>query len=305
MAEKTRGFKSIGELSVEERKKIALETAAAYFPGSKLAVVKVGAYCSLYRIKKGGPILKVSSKQRIGLEALFYKVLQKRNVFVIQARRLTDYVLCMEDLTASKKWRLATKKDLSKGTVGKACAFWYQAFHDAGRAELKENPHLASILKWEYAGLHKEALDYATEIFALQDHPVWRRAVHAFPSFIDYLKPKVDTFTYNDFYYVNLAVSRTREAEIILFDFDHSGKGLAESDYNNIAYSLDGEALKNFLEVMPVDGGLLAVDDVLSLLFGLVTGAQRIVKPKWALELIKYLDTEEYRANLEKACTFW
>ncbi len=291
----------MGELSAEERKEIALETLSLHFPkGAKIAAVKEGGRCSIFRVLGEGAILKVAASPRLALETFFYDVLQKREVPAVAGKRLNENVLYLEDLAVSKNWRLAVKEDLKEPAVGEALAVWYQAWHEAGRAELAENPHLHTVLRWEYSAITAAALADVEKMFALKNDKVWQKCRRMAPLLIARLKRQVDTFTYNDFYYVNLAVAK-KGTGVALFDFDHSGKGLAASDFRNVASSLRGEALKRFQAAMPVDKDILAADGILAVLFELIIASRAAARPRWAEGVIAGLGRAEFRENLQKA----
>lgn len=291
----------IKELSRDERNAIVQEVASRTFSKRpSLDLINEGAYASLYRICGENRVLKISSEQRIDLEELFYKALTKRGVPVIGSQRLSKFALCLEDLATSENWRLATQQDVHDESIGLACASWYQAFHNAGRTEYKENPELGALLSWEYDSLTEEALHHAGQLYSLNSIKSWNQACEMTPAIIDYLRQEIDTFTYNDFFYVNLAVSTNEEAMITVFDYDHSGKGFAESDYSNVVSGLYGDALEAFQASMPVDKRILLINELLATLHGLVVASQRERTPTWALQLIESVRTHKLIENLEE-----
>jgi Ser/Thr protein kinase RdoA (MazF antagonist) len=223
---------------------------------------------------------------------------------VLEHHRLAACALCLEDLATSENWRLATQEDVQQASIGLACAKWYQAFHRAGRDELRKYPRIFDVLSWEYDALNEEALHRAEKFFSLDRVEGWQQACEMSGQIVAYLRPQIDTITYNDFFYVNLAVSRRSPAEITMFDFDHSGKGFAESDYSNVASGLQGDALASFRSTMPVDQERLALDELLSILHGLVVASRRARTPTWCLQLVESIKTQEFASKLETVMKF-
>lgn len=291
----------IKEPSVAKRKSIVLEAIERYYPKkSGLSVIREGPYCSLYRIEGEGRVIKIAAEHRIDLESLFYQCLDEHGVPAIENDRLHDCVLLLEDLTVSKSWRLANENDTAKKTIGEGCAEWCQAFHAAGRLVLKRDPALSKTLRWEYDSINAENLNRAGKALLLENLPVWRSACEAADQLVAYVRPRVDTLTYNDFHHVNLAVSRQDESIITLFDFDNSGKGFAESDLRNMANGLRGKALQSFSENLPLDPALFAVDEILSALYGLIVASRRDMIPAWAGVLIESMKTAEFSEGLKR-----
>ena len=251
-------------------------------------------------MEKGGRIIKVAAKQRIDLEWLFYRTLRENGVATIENDRVHACVLLLEDLAVSADWRLANEADIAKATIGEACAKWCQAFHGAGRLALTKEPTLRQTLRWEYDAINECSLDWAGQALALANRAVWGQACEIAERLVALVRPRVNTFTYNDFHYVNLAVAKRDESVISLFDFDHSGKGFAESDYRNVASGLCGEALRRFKEEMSPDPLLWAIDAILSTLYGLIEASRRDKIPVWAGEMIEDLKTAEFAAALKR-----
>jgi len=293
---------SIDELNGVERKEIASGLADRYFSnGQEFELINEGPYSSVYRVSGENRVLKISAEHRVDLEELFYQVLEKYHVPAIENQRLSKHALCLEDIVGSDKWRLASKDDVCKGVIGQACAKWYQAFHSAGRIELQKNAAIGRLLSWEYDVISSESLDYAGKTYSLTGVRSWNEACEISAQAIAYLRPMVDTFTYNDFFYGNLAVSTQGEPMVTLIDFDHSGKGFAESDYRNVSYSLCGEALESFQASIPVNCKLLAIDQLMSVLAALVLASRRQQTPKWALQLVESVKTQEFSNSVDEA----
>ncbi len=290
------------ELNPAERKKIAKEAISDHFPSSgELVTINEGSYCSVYCHKGSGKVLKVAAKHRLDLESFFYRTLQKHNVPSIASQRLNDFTLLLEDLHVSDRWRLATKEDVHTREIGEACANWYKAFHIAGRKELANNPAAKNKLSWEYDSINQESLHYTAEYFSLTSTQGWLKACEiAFPM-IEFLAPKADTLTYDDFYYGNMAVSARGEPQITMIDFDHSGRGFAESDYRNVSSGLQGEALESFQMNFPIDADLLAFDNILSNLYSLIFAAEKKREAPWVQEVVEAVKGTDFLDSIEKA----
>ncbi|MFY9494540.1 MAG: phosphotransferase [Limnochordia bacterium] len=290
----------IKELLREERDKIARREFRGLMPKNREPqLIYAGNYTSLFRVVGEGKILKIASEHRIDREEIFYQALSRQNVPVIGWERLGRYALLLEDLTVSGTWRLATVEDLKAESVGLACAQWFQAFHQAGRRELKEKPQLNEILTWEYDVVSEEALHMAGNKYDLSTLRGWQEVCALAPQLLDLLRQEIDTFTYNDFYYVNLAISIPDSSRITMFDFDHSGRGLAESDYANVTSSLQGPALEAFRASMPVDKELLVMNRLLSSLQAVVVAAQRERTPEWGWAVVEEIRTNKLAEQIE------
>lgn len=271
------------------------------FPmGTKLEVVREGPYCILFRCSEEQRVLKVASEHRIDLEGLFYKLLHDYNIPSIKSERINTYVLSLEDLSFSNRWRLAEPDDVKQANIGEACATWYQAFHQAARIELKKNSLLKDTLRWEYDSLDKAKLADAGEALSLTQISAWNEAIDLAPSIIEYLSPKVDTLTYNDFNYVNLAISTKNDSEITIFDFDHSGIGIAEMDYKNVASGLEGPALEAFKSTVSINEKLWDCNEILALLYALMVASQREPIPRWSYGLIEIVKSEDFSKTMKK-----
>ena len=79
-----------------------------------------------------------------------------------------------------------------------------------------------------------------------------------------------------------MAVARDRSAAC-MFDYNLPGKGFASSDLSNVTSSLSKEAGEAFLRAYdrPIDPAERALNDVMSVLVGLIFACQREHFPSW------------------------
>lgn len=284
------------------RKEVAKQITKDYFPGaSNLQELKEGPLCSVFRLSKHPFVLKISSPERIELEGEFYRVLREYDIPGIEAKKLESRVLLLTDLTRSSKWRLAEKKDLQKKEIGKSCALWYKAFHDAGEKEIKKRPALKEKLPWEAEQIDAEKLNSAGEKLGVDKEKSWRKAEEVVDEIIRCVRPCVNTLTYNDFYFVNLAVERKDNGRITMFDFDHSGRGFRESDYRNVISSLGEEAAVEFKNLISPDPELMLFDSILSVCYSVLVASEREKIPGWVYPVLDYITSGEFSANIKKA----
>jgi hypothetical protein len=212
--------------------------------------------------------------------------------------------LVLEDLEASPTWRLATEDDIDRAETGVALARWYSALHTAGRRYLDRSPDLPTFLKRESDTLTAESVRGLGIKLGLADVPGWALAVKHVESLKHAMRRLPETFTYNDFYWGNLALStqetsssssprqahsgmlnahQSRSVQAIVFDYHLFGIGLAYSDCRNATSSLRDPAAKAFWDAYgPYEPQEALLDAPMSILVALNEAGRRPRFPSWA-----------------------
>jgi hypothetical protein len=226
------------------------------------------------------------------VEVAAYRLLQELGVPTLPLHAAAEDALLLEDLVASAEWRLATEEDVGDAAVGRAVARWYRAFHQQGARLLARSGDPPAFLTREVDRLNPRSLHATGRRLGLEGQPGWQLAIERVEDLKDAVRALPETVNYNDFYWTNLALSRTSSAEplaldavprAVVFDYHLLGIGLRYSDCRNVAGSLAGEAVPAFWqEYGPVDSREEALDRPTSVLVGLVTAAQRERFPRWA-----------------------
>lgn len=215
-----------------------------------------------------------------------YALLRQLGVPTLPVHAVADDALLLEDLAASFEWRLASQEDVACAAVGRAVARWYRVFHRRG-AELLARPGGApSFLRREIDRLDGDSIHAAGRHLALEGQAGWRLAMAQIEALKAAMRALPETLNYNDFYWTNLALSRTpgSERQAIVFDYHLLGIGVRFSDCRNVAGSLAGDAVAAFWqEYGPPDKREEILDRPLAALVALVTAARLSTFPRWAL----------------------
>lgn len=238
------------------------------------------------------------------LEVQVYALLDRLGVPTLPRLAQSDRALLLEDLESSQTWRLAAAEDTNRADVGEALAAWYLRLHQAGRLYLSQKRAGPALLTAWVETVELSQLTAAGEKFGLEGAPGWSYI-------LDHLEPLKSaywalpqTFNYNDFSWVNLALSRTGASlracaplRAVVFDYDCFSLGAAYSDCRNVMYSLSGPALDAFADTYgPLDPLEQVLDDPLSALEGLVVASTRERMPGWAKPLVE----DAQRGKLER-----
>lgn len=235
-----------------------------------------------------------------------YALLRQLGVPTLPVHAAADDALLLEDLAASFEWRLASQEDVACAAVGRAVARWYRVFHRRG-AELLARPAGApSFLRREIDRLDSDSIHTAGRHLALEGQAGWRLAMAQIEPLKAAMRALPETLNYNDFYWTNLALSRTpgSERQAIVFDYHLLGIGVRFSDCRNVVGSLRGDAVAAFWqEYGPPDEREEILDRPLAALVALVSAAQMDRFPCWAqASLDQVLDgglERDLRAALE------
>ncbi len=175
-------------------------------------------------------VIKTFRKPEFRREIQAYELLQLLGVRTLRWQRSGLEAIALEDLTTSPDLRLANPEDMDDPSIAVNLAVWYRQLHEAG-SRLDE-----AMLK----SLYSETNFFNLEAFSKIAKATNSEELH-FWKFLDknydqirgklnFLKP---TLTYNDFFYVNMAVSRDGSAAL-MFDYNFLGWGYRAMDLLNV-----------------------------------------------------------------------
>lgn len=242
------------------------------------------------------------------VEVEAYRLLRALGVPTLPVHGLAQDALLLGDLATSADWRLASEEDVADPTVGRAVARWYRALHRQGADLLARPGGLPAFLGREVDCLDPASLRATGRRLGLEAQPGWRLAIAHVEELKAALRALPETLNYNDFYWTNLALSRTPTdvPRAIVFDYHLLGIGPRYSDCRNVAGSLAGEAVVAFWqEYGPVDPREEVLDRPASTLVGLVTAAQRERFPRWAQASLERVRDGGLERDLQAALNLW
>ena len=259
----------------------------------------------LYRITHASQpfILKWFKNSTTATEVRCYELLEKLGVSTLPVHGHTSNALLLEDLATSSTWRMAIEDDMDCAETGEAVAVWYFTLHEAGREFLRETERVPDFLGRESDALSPESIEETGRKLDLVDHPVWSLAA----AHIEWLKEAMqalsETFTYNDFYWGNLALSREEpKVRAIVYDYHMMGVGLPYSDCRNVVGSLGNRAVDAFWSTYgSTDEREKRLDEATSPLYALVVASQRRSFPQWAQESLNMVRSDEMERRIQRA----
>jgi hypothetical protein len=229
-------------------------------------------------------------------EILHYDQLDAIGVPTIPVIAKTNKALLMEDLNFSQVWRLGVKEDMDSPVIARALADWYLQLHAKGES-LATDPNLS----W-----YSELNEFNPEGIALvktrthsESAQIWKQIEEKTALINELIKHTAKTICFNDFYYVNLAVSRD-EKRALMFDYNFLGLGFRAMDISNVCASLSPRAGKAFREAYgAIDATEEALFAVLAPITSLVIGAKRENLPGWFKEAWEELNHPTFLNKLE------
>lgn len=240
------------------------------------------------------------------IEVRGYALLSRLGVPTLPVHGHTMQALLLEDLTASRVWRLATDADVQHPETGAAIACWYRALHGAGQWLLADPHAVPEFLRREEDVLDAATLVQTGEHLQLLDNSAWRLAVEHIEALKQAIRSMPTTLTYNDFHWTNLAVSRQEHPSLqaIIFDYHLLGIGMRYSDYRNVSGALSARARSAFQHAYgPVDEREAVLDAPVAVLYALHSALQWPQLPRWALELVHEVTAGLFEAKLRRALT--
>ena len=239
-------------------------------------------------------VLKLFDDPRHLREIENYRLLQEIGVPTLRVYEYFTSALLMQDLASSPDLRLASEADLNDPETLKALASWYMALHQNG-ADAAQDP----ARKWysEHALIQRETLTWIARETQTTEWPIWERLHRYWPEIQAFEASLNHTLTYNDFWWVNLAVGRDKPAALV-FDYNFLGRGLATTDLRNVLAGLPEAGKAVFTAAYgSVDPREALVDDLFSPLVSLSIGLRRKERPGWLDEVWEAVQN----GSLEKA----
>ena len=193
---------------------------------------------------------------------------------------------------------------MTLSSAGIAIARWYQRLHAAGFKALSKPEESLDCLEAWIDIIEQNTLEGVGRQLELADSRGWKLALTHFEEFKCKYRSYPQTFNYNDFAAENLAFSLTRQGRLqaIVFDYDQFSIGTIYSDRRNVIYSLRGGARKIFIEIYgEASEGERRLDDVLSILHGLIIASEREKFPNWAMPLQHSIKNGELERKIAAA----
>ena len=255
---------------------------------------------SLYAIQSmdgGRYVLKFFDNETYRREISHYQQLQSVGIPTIPVIAFTEKALLMEDLRYSDSWRLGKAEDMQSEEIASVLAEWYQKLHGLGQT-LANDP----VLNW-----YSELNFFTREGFALvqartqsHDAELWQILDSLIDPILACIQLIPKTLTYNDFYYVNLAVARD-EKSALMFDYNLLGIGFPVMDVGNVCASLSPSAADAFkVSYGPLSPQERLLNETISPLTTLVIGAQREKPPTWFDEAWTEVNNPEFLEKLKR-----
>jgi len=174
-------------------------------------------------------------------EILNYRILTKHDIPTIKTLALGKSSLVMEDISASKDWRLGISNDFEDTDVAKSLAQWYFTLHENGSTA----PELDDLY-FEYDNITKENLKTLIHKFP-EGKDLLEFVLSHFNRLRELIYQPSFTLTYNDFYWSNLVVRKDKKAAM-MFDYNLLGKGYRFSDFRNVCWSISDNAKAAFTD---------------------------------------------------------
>ena len=256
----------------------------------------------LFRVALEGSscILKVFGDRDANKEVWAYSLLEDLGVPTLRVIARTNDALLLDDLEASKHFRLAEEDDVGRAEVGAALAAWYRALHDSGSNWRAGQTEPLSLPR-EIDKLTAESiLEVASKVRG-SDQSRWT----VLADNIDRIKNAAVTFeetlTFNDFHWTNLALSRENPVRAVMFDFHLLGVGLRHSDCRNVTGALGQDAADTFRsEYGETDPREKTLDDLLAPLHALVEAFRRPRFPSRAGASLELAETGEIHSRFDR-----
>lgn len=253
----------------------------------------------LYRMKYDDRhlVVKYFEKDEFKREIEYYSILKSLNIPTIEVIGYTESILLLEDLDRSLNYRLGVESDLSDIQVAKSLASWYQNLHHEGSKFLINN-----IKKFyeEIDYITKENIEFVMDKTDTRDNQVWKILIDNLDLILLETNKFEETFTYNDFYWTNLVVSKDKK-EAFMFDYNMLGVGFRYNDIKNVCSSLSDEAGKVFIkEYGEINQKEKEMDDVISIVVTLIQASKIPIFPTWAHESLKQVNNGELFIAISK-----
>lgn len=272
----------------------------------KITLLRLRETHHVYRIcaVSGNYILKCFLPDSNSKEIQVYSLLQDLGVPILPCYQITDHAIVLEDLDSSRKWRCARETDMKLAATGHAVANWYLRLHAVGLEVLGNQETNPAFLQPWVDLIELPILERVGINFDLIHSPGWNLALLHYEEIKEKYESFPVTFNYNDFAAENLALSAETQDKLqaIVYDYDQFCLGAAYSDWRNVVYSLEGEARESFIGTYgEVSEDERRMDDVLSVLQGLIVASERPKFPSWAISLLDSIKNGDFEQKIQTA----
>jgi len=251
----------------------------------------------VYRLTIDGKtyIVKYFTENDYKREIGNYSLLRSLGIPTINLLCNTDSCMLMEDINNNPTYRLAIKDDLLDEDIIKAVARWYRKLHDSG-----SNNDLIQGLYDESIQITKASIRTLIDRIDGSVDGVFNLFLDNYDEIFTKISNLPKTLNYNDFYYDNLIVAKDKLSAIV-FDYNLLGKGYRYSDIRNVCSSLSQKMQKVFLnEYGEFDTDEIIIDDVVSIIFTLITAYELEKFPSWAEFSLNQVLSGQLLINLRK-----
>ncbi len=261
---------------------------------------------TVYRIsaKSGSFVLKCFQSQVTAKEIQVYRLLQEHGVPTLPCHGIADNAILLEDLDFSKVWHRAYGSEMGLSSTGKAVADWYRTLHDVGFKVVGRFEGISEYLQSWIDIINESVLEEIGMALDVVSMRGWELALANCEKLKQKYRSFPQTFNYNDFAEENLALSEIRgsKQQAIVYDYDQFSVGTVYSDWRNVTYSLQGRAREAFIATYgEVSESEYRIDDVLSILHGLIVAVERDKFPEWALPLHNSIGNGELEQKIQSA----
>lgn len=146
----------------------------------------------------------------------------------------------------------------------------------------------------------KENIEFVMDKTDTRDNQVWKILIDNLDLILLKTNKFEEIFTYNDFYWTNLVVSKDKK-EAFMFDYNMLGVGFRYNDIRNVCSSLSDEAGEVFIkEYGEINQKEKEMDDVISIVVTLIQASKIPIFPTWANESLKQVNNGELFIAISK-----
>lgn len=225
-----------------------------------------------------------------------YNLLKKLGITTVKIYGMHSNSILMEDLTSNENTRLAAISDLKDEPIVRSLAKWYLKLHTSGKEYVNNNE--IKTMYCELDSLSYQRIEYIREKSNYDDEEFWELFYKNFNNIKKMYMDKV-TITYNDFFYGNMGIVNNND--VIMFDFNLMGIGLAYFDIKNVTYGFSDILYDIFMEEYgSYDKEEELLYDVLSPIISLDVAYRKNEFPKWGVDSLEELTSGKTKEKLKE-----
>ena len=257
---------------------------------------KAGVHVFKLVIEGVSYVMKYYENDEDSREIKNYEILESLGVPILKKYGVTSDSILIEHIDSRENFRLGTLDDLKNPKVAKAIAQWYKKLHNAGnRYNNLDNMY------FEYDNLTVENLHFIMEKSNTGNLEFWEYLFKNLSELGTAISNLEYTFTYNDFFWTNMAVSYDY-SKVIMFDYNLLGRGYRYADIRNVCSILSREATAVYLEEYgSISTREMVIDEAVSDLHTLIEAYSRDEFPAWAESSLNKLLSGKSHNKLEAA----